>query len=148
MIRNREEAEELTQDIFVKIYNGLSDFRGESQLKTWIYRITVNTCISKLNSKQFRDFRNQSSELNVNTLDSSNHPEKNFIIEEDKSILEIALNELSSEYRQILLLFYIEELSYKEIAVVLDLPIGTICTKLYRARRELKKMLQGLKYEM
>jgi RNA polymerase sigma-70 factor (ECF subfamily) len=148
MIKNREEAEELTQDIFVKIYNGLSDFRGESQLKTWIYRITVNTCISKLNSKQFREFRNQSSELNVNTLDSVNHPEKNFILEEDKSTLEIALNELSSEYRQILLLFYIEELSYKEIAVVLDLPIGTICTKLYRARRELKKMLQELKYEM
>lgn len=148
MIKNREDAEELTQDIFIKIYNGLPDFRGESQLKTWIYRITVNTCITKLNSRHFNVNHNHTSELNENISDLFNCPEQNLIKGEDKSKLEKALSVLPVEYRQILFLFYIEELSYKEIGEILEFPIGTICTKLYRARKRLREILQELNYEM
>lgn len=149
MVKNKEDAEELTQDIFLRIYKGLPDFRGDSQLKTWIYRITVNTCITKLNSKRFKEYRNKTIEINNYISDSSINTEDILINEDNQTKLEIALSLLSVDYRQILLLFYIEEFSYKEIAEILELPIGTICTKLFRARKKLKEiMVRELYYEM
>ncbi len=149
MVKNKEDAEELTQDIFIKIYKGLSGFRGDSQLKTWIYRITVNTCITKINSKEYRIYKRETIKLQASLRDSSNNIEENLVNDEIKSNIEIALNCLFYEDRQILLLLYIEELSYKEIGEVLGLPIGTVCTKIFRARNRLKEILQKVfDYEM
>lgn len=149
MVKNKEEAEELTQDIFLKIYNGLSDFRGDSQLKTWIYRITVNTCITKLNSRRFKENRDKTMEITNDISDSAINAEEFLINEDNKSKLEIALSLISDDYRQLLLLFYIEGFSYKEIGEILELPIGTVCTKLFRARNKLKEiLLRELNYEM
>lgn len=149
MVKNKEEAEELTQDIFYKIYNGLSDFRGDSELKTWIFRITVNTCITKLNSKRFKEYRNNTKKITNDISDFSANTEKKFLDDENNSLLEIALNILPADYRQVILLFYFEEFSYKEIGEILEISIGTVCTKLFRAREKLKKiMLVDLHYEL
>lgn len=149
MIKNTEEAEELTQDIFMKIYNGLPNFRGDSSIKTWIYRITVNTCLTKLNSKDYKFYRKNNVEISNDIIDSTHQPEKNFLVDESRQKLELSLNKLTNDDRQVLLLYYFDMLSYKEISEVLETSIGTVCTKIYRSRQKLKRiLLREMQHEM
>lgn len=149
MVKNKEDAEELTQDIFIKIYKGLSNFREKSQLKTWIYRITVNTCITKLKSRKYKEYKNKRTDIRNVKYNSVNNIEESLMVDEINSKIELALDLLSNEYRQIIIMLYFEELSYKEIGEILEIPIGTVCTKVFRARNKIKEILRKeLAYEM
>lgn len=140
MMQHIEEAEDLTQEIFLKIYQNLGKFKRRSKLKTWIYRIVVNTCLTRINSRKHR-----TSTKNFCDLDEAQHsptsdqnPEDVMINAEKVDQLERALLQIPQAERQILLLFYFEGFSYKEISTIMSLPTGTVCTKLFRARQKLR----------
>ena len=144
ILGNKEDAEEATQDVFLKIYKGLERFRGDSQLSTWIWRITTNVCYSRISKKRLAtnfldDVHNQIADAETYT--------DTIVDEETKEIIAKHLSDLSPHQANALLLFYFEELNYKEIADVLEMPEGTIATLLHRGRANLKKKLEVLHKE-
>ena len=149
MLGNREDAEEAVQDIFLKIYHSAGSFRGDSKVSTWIYRITANECISRLRKKQL-----QTSSLHEPlgeggpTLadiipDTSKRSDS---LLEDAETAEMIRNEvhnLQPEWAMAISLCHFDDLSYDEIADVMDLPRATVGTYIYRGRRELAHRLAG-----
>lgn len=148
MLRDRLEAEEAVQDIFLKVHRALADFRGDSELRTWLYRITVNTCLTRLRKKpQANVYPDGPDGIEAETqwdsiADDENDPEKLLIEKESKHFVIKALEKVSADDKEILLLFHVDELKYEEIAGVLGIPVGTVCTRLYRARKNLRHIMQ------
>jgi len=142
MIRRQEDLEDISQEVFIKVYRKLNKFRGDSRLSTWIATIAYNTGISYLR-KQYRQ-----DEINYDEI-----PEKGFdsltpsVIVEKKEMKQHLLNlieELPVNYRTVLTLFYLEEFSYKEIEQITGMPEGTIKSYLSRARGVLKNRIEEL----
>ncbi len=152
MLGNREEAEEATQDIFMRVHRGISDFRRESDIRTWLYTITVNTCLTRLRRKVpeqvHPDADNRESEKEWDAITSDDNPEKLLIEQDTKNLLVKALELIPPDEKEILLLFYIDELKYNEIATVLNIPLGTVCTQIYRARRKLRVAMKVIQKEL
>lgn len=138
LLKNREDAEEATQDVFIKINNAIDLFRGDAKLSTWIWRITTNVCYTRLAKKR----------LPVTSIDDSDiDPEdtrslfKELDAKEQNNIIESALTQIPPQQASVVLMFYFEERSYKEIAEIFNLPEGTIATLLHRGREQLRKEL-------
>ncbi|MCZ7602583.1 MAG: RNA polymerase sigma factor [Melioribacteraceae bacterium] len=141
--RNKETAKDLTQEIFLKIYQNLSRFRREANIKTWIYRITVNTCLTAINSAYSKKMKQSISVDLFSMKKSAENIEEQIIIAENANNLQEALQQLSPNDQQIVILFYYDQLSYEEISKVLNIPLGTVGINLFRARKKLKKILQA-----
>lgn len=153
MLGNREDAEEAVQDVFLKAHRGLGDFRGESEEKTWLYRITVNTCLTRLRKRKqtYVDLAEISGERDSiweKVGADQGNPELELIEKEIRDLVGSALSLLMPEVREILILYHIDGLKYDEIAHVLDIPLGTVGTRLYRARRKLKSALSFARKEL
>lgn len=127
MLGNRALAEETTQDIFVRIWKALGGYRRQSSISTWIYTIARNTCLNAIRANASRTAPFEGSTTNIPALASS-APTIDW---------EHLLAQLPEKYRQVLVLFYMEEKSYDEVARLLDLPMGTVKTYLHRARKDL-----------
>ena len=148
--RNREDAEEVAQDIFVKAFRSLPDFRGAAKFSTWLYSIVYTTSVTFLRKKKslttslddegaFKHLESQDSGLNAN------------VIEQKSKIAHLneAINMLSGDDAQILTLFYKAEQSLEEIGIVLGADPNTVKVRLHRARQRLKDKLQKyLKHEI
>ena len=137
ILRNRAAAEETAQDVLVRIWKGLPGFRSKSSLSTWIYTITRNACLTALSRR----------ELEVVSLDQAESRREaerrmgaDWAIAEAPNAAEL-LNRLPAKYRQVVALFYMQEKSYDEVALMLDLPVGTVKTYLFRARKSLAEEL-------
>ena len=150
---NHEEASDLVQDTFLRALKAVGGFRGESDLKTWLYRIAINE-----SRNRFRWWKRRRREKTVSldeTLgntessyqdilaDRSSSPEDDALRREREVILQRALNDLPAIYREPIVLFDIEGLSYEEICNALELNPGTLKSRLARGRQELKKRLAG-----
>jgi len=144
----REEAEDVVQEAFVQAFVKLETFRKDSAFYTWLYRIAFNTAISRRRRKRVET----SVELNREStgdepLDSGNAPHEQLLQEERAEQVQAALALLSEEHRAILVLREVEGCCYETISEILDLPIGTVRSRLHRARlqlrEELKEVLQG-----
>jgi len=143
-VGERETAEDLAQEVFLKLYRSLSQFRGESQFSTWLYRLTVNTVTDYQRSKKRRTltaavmdtlrgwFVEGSSELRY-------QPEESAIRKEERETVVKLLLQLPERYRDILYLYHYRQLSYAEIAQLLELPLKTVETRLYRGKSLLKQ---------
>lgn len=129
---SRSELDELHQDTLVNIWNGLHRFRGDSSVRTWIYRITLNTCVSTLRNRYNSDNTVQLSEL-YDTIDETDD-RKVFIGE-----LHDCINRLTPVDKAIVLL-WLDEFSYDEISSLVGLPRNTVATRLRRAKEKLKKL--------
>lgn len=136
MCRNQADAEEITQDVFMKAYRGLKKFNRSSSLKTWIYRITVNTALNHCRTTRASG-RNRvhtddidSAASDTSAVESARHSDRGVI-------LSGLLEKLSPEYRACLVLREIEGLSYREIAEGLRIPVNTVRSRLVRARATL-----------
>lgn len=140
-LQNLEEAEEATQDIFVKIHRKIEGFREQSSLKTWIYRITINHCMDVIKSKKRRIRVLFSRQNKEDDRIEFNHP--GVILEQKQAVSEIfnQLNQLPPKQKGALLLKVIDGLSQKEIAEVLDLSEKAVESLLSRARVNMKKEL-------
>lgn len=135
MTKDEKEAEDIVQETFIKVFKYIDNFRGDGSIYTWIYKIAQNIVKDRLSSKistiPYEDIEFASE----NTEDIS-------IKNIDKEILRMELDNLKFIYKQVIILFYFEELSIKEIAAILEEKEGTIKSKLSRARVLLKKALE------
>ena len=143
MTGNAEDAADMTQETFIKAYNSLSSFRGDSKFSVWLYRIATNVCLDFLRSKSRKPTVSLSmedddgEEVELDIADESQSPERLLERGLTRDAVRRGLNALSSEYRQILLLREIQGLSYEEIADVLTLEVGTVKSRIFRARKRL-----------
>jgi len=143
-IKSREDAEEVSQDIFVKAYRSLADFRGESKFSTWLYTIVNTTCITFLrkkrlnvqsldNEKVFETVESQDSGLNANQVERKSRA----------NMVNSSISMLSYDDSEILTLFYKAEQSLEEISQILGLEQNTVKVRLHRARQRLKTMMEN-----
>ncbi len=150
-IGDYQEANDLAQDVFFKAFKALKNFRFESAFSTWIYRITVNTCKNRLNSLQYRlkkkfvHFNNTAEKSNpgAEIVDESSSPEIELRRKEKSRLIQTAINSLSAEKKAVVVLRDIEGLSYEEISSATGFNLGTVKSKLARARQDLREKLKG-----
>ena len=144
---NREDAEDAAQEVFLKAYTGLGSFRGESRLSVWLYRITNNICVDMLRRR--RETVSLSAERDDGEPLELELPDERFdpaVLAERKDLRErlgLALRQLPTDAREILLLRELGGQSYGEIAETLDLDLGTVKSRIFRARKKLCALLDG-----
>jgi len=142
---NSSYVDDLSQEVFIKIYKNLEYFRQESRFSTWIYRITVNTVWDYLRKQKNRKAvsLDKLQEDGLTRVTAQNESVRaNVKREELKEILGKLINEIPLKYRTVLILKEIEDLSYKEIAKIIGCSIGTVESRLYRARMALKEKIK------
>lgn len=145
-VRDWGRAEDIAQEVFLSAYKNIDYFKGESSEKTWIYRIAVNRCKDVLKSSSFR--RTVLSKFDFfQTKSADSSPELTVVQKDTNHTLVKCLFELPTKYREVMLLFYYEELTLKEISEVLDMKIDTVKTRLKRARGRLKERLREEGYD-
>ena len=143
MTGNSEDAADMTQEAFIKAYNSLQSFRGDSKFSVWLYRIVSNVCLDFLRSKNRRPTVSLSVEdddgedAQPDGADESQSPELLLDRKLTRDSVRRGLDSLPPDYRQILLLREIQGLSYDEIAQALSLEVGTVKSRIFRARKRL-----------
>jgi RNA polymerase sigma-70 factor (ECF subfamily) len=157
MVRDRETAEDLSQDTFIKVLNHIDRYRPEFKLSSWLFKIANNVAIDHLRKRQIETVSidgsphaRSAAEVEATSFDVVAHQETALEELESKelgSAIERAIAGLRPEYRACILLRHVEGRSYEEIAATLDLPLGTVKTYIHRARRELREALGEEKEE-
>ena len=137
------EAEDVAQEAFVRAWLALPNFRGQAQFRTWLYRIVTNLCYNR-RARLRRELMAMGEDQVADTPDDSfadltSGPE----VEERRMFLHQAIEALPENYRLLIVLRFQQELSYEEIANILNLPLGTVKTGLFRARAQLRQALRG-----
>lgn len=141
----REAAEDLVQDAFVQAYVKLNTFHGNSAFYTWLYRIAFNLAISQKRRKHVEASVDQRrEEIGQEPVDRHEAPGERLLRQERAAQVQQALGKLSDEFRSIIVLREVEGCCYETIAEILDLPPGTVKSRLHRARLELRDHLQEL----
>ena len=137
-VQDRSRAEDLAQDVFLRIHRGLPYFRGEARLSTWIYRIVANVCAQP-----------RSSSAAVVSFDDDNlaerataAPDRRFGDLELRDRLEKAIARLPPHYRLLIAAHYLDGVQYEDLAEALALPLGTVKTHLFRAKQQLRRLLE------
>lgn len=149
MLGNRHEAEDMAQEAFVRAYVNIHRFNIQMKFSTWLYRIATNLCIDRIRKKKpdyFLDAEVAGTEgLTMYSLiaDDSAIPEDEVESLELQETIQDEILKLPEKYRSVIVLKYIEELSLKEISDILDLPIGTVKTRIHRGREALRKQLSN-----
>ena len=153
LTESREEAKDLTQETFLRAFQNISSFRGESDLRTWIYRIAINQARNRWRwwRRRRRDatFSLDSTDAGRLSLlatlksEKTRDPEQDTLAHEREWALRNALGTLRRVYREAVILRDIEGLAYEEIALALDISIGTVKSRLARGRQELRRKLEG-----
>ena len=143
MIQNKSDQEDVCQDVFLKVYQNLRGFQFEAKLSTWIARIAYNTCLSYLEKKRvplFDDLAPQEKSLET-VADCNVRPDQIVEGREVFSLLQNEIERMPVHYRTIVTLYHLDQMSYKEIGEMMELPEGTVKSYLFRARRLLKERL-------
>lgn len=142
-LKDRDLAEDVFQEVFTRVHTRGRPFRGEASPKTWLYRITVNCCRDKLRSGALRRLVLAGEELIAALAPPEPAVEEQVLAQADRSALMEAVLSLPVEYREVVLLYYYEEMGTAEVAAALGLSPGTVRSRLFRARARLKEMLEG-----
>ena len=146
MIGDPANAQDLAQDVFLKAYQNLKTFKPNASIYTWLYRITVNTCIDYKRKISFESlFRHQQHEEDIieNEPSGDPSPESLYGSKQTAAAVKEALGKLSQKLKAVIVMKEIEGLSYEEIAGALDLSIGTVKSRISRAREELKTLMKA-----
>ncbi len=142
MLKNREEAEEISQDTFIKAYKNLSKFKGESKFSTWIYKIAYRSCLDSLKKQKEKYHTDPIDEITINKIKGTTSILENIERKERALIIEKCLDKLPQDERSILWFFYFEELSLKEIVEITSFSQANVKVKLHRARKHLLSIVQ------
>jgi RNA polymerase sigma-70 factor (ECF subfamily) len=153
MTENRDEARDLTQETFLRAFQSIGRFRGEADLRTWIYRIAINQARNRWRwwRRRRRDStvsleatQGEAGQSVMATLaEASANPEQQTLAHERESALRSALHRVGTAYRETVILRDIEGFSYEEIATTLGINVGTVKSRLARGRQELREKLEG-----
>jgi RNA polymerase sigma-70 factor (ECF subfamily) len=147
LVDNAEDAQDVVQDAFLNAYQSLDSFKGDSRFFTWLYRIAVNAAISLKRKRKVAlsiHARGDHPEARNEPLDDSEFSKPGHGLEraDEERRIQAALNKLSPEHRAVLVLKDMEDQKYETMAEILQVPIGTIRSRLHRARIELRSLLQ------
>lgn len=157
MLESREDADDCAQEAFVKVYKALKHFKFEAKFSTWLYRITVNTCKNKLSSAEYRrraqqmtiekyspDDGEHFNRLTIELADERNAPEKTFEAKMTRETILQAIRSLSNDHKILIVLADLEGYSYEVMTQITGLGMGTLKSRLARARQQLRKKLEGV----
>ena len=142
LTQNRTEAEDLVQETYVKALKGFSSFQADTNFRAWIYRILRNTFLTSRTGLKATAIVPLDEEGALEIPASAGTPESIFIGHAQEQQLQSAMEELPLHFREILLLCEVEEMSYQEISEALSIPIGTVMSRLSRARKALRDILK------
>jgi RNA polymerase sigma-70 factor (ECF subfamily) len=155
MVRDRETAEDLAQDAFIKVLNHIDRYSPEFKFSSWIFKIANNVAIDHLRRRRIDTISMDGSphaasaaEIEASAFDIAADQEDaldEIAAKELGSAIEVAIGKLRPEYRSCIMLRHVEGRSYEEIASTLDLPLGTVKTYIHRARHELRRALEDLR---
>ena len=144
IVGNREDAEELTQDVFLKVFRSISSFQGNSLFSTWIYRIAYNIAISATRKRKFEWLAIEETMIENVTENEVNDELEQLDNEEQLDRLEKAIAQLLPDERALVLLFYMQEKSVDEIALITRLTTSNVKTKLHRIRKKLVVLMKAM----
>jgi len=139
---SRQDAEEVTQDVFVKIYRAAHRFDDQYSFTTWLYKITSNTCKNKLRSRRQPAVSLDDEDSPIVTVSPDTGPLEAYSRKIEIDEVRRAIAELPPRYREVLYLRYVENLSYKEIAEVMDLTMGNVEARIFRGKDKVRRILQ------
>ena len=144
IVKNREDAEEVAQDVFIKAYKYLADFRGASRFTTWLYTIVNNTCISFLRKKKL-DIHSLDNEKIIELADNQDSGSRANLIEQKSKLVMVneAIGLLNVDDAKVLTLFYKAEQSLEETAQILGIEVNAAKVRLHRARTRLKEKMES-----
>lgn len=151
IVRNDETAEDITQETFMKAFSALASYRSEFRFSTWLCKIAANTSIDHLRKKRIkalsldREIETSEGTVEFEVPDYSFHPEREFEAKQKQISIDQAINQLSDRYRQVIVYRHRDDKSYEEIADLLNVPVGTVKARIFRARELLKKSLKGIR---
>ena len=141
MINDYEEANDISQEVFIKVYKNLSKYQPEFKFSTWIMRITTNHVIDYLRKRK-------QETVNIEDVDyelsSSSNPEREYLEKEQSEIFAKAIGKLPEMYKLPIVLYHIKRFSYQEIADMLNIPLSKVKNRIFRGRRLLKDILEGM----
>ena len=149
-VRDTSEAQDVCQDAFIKAYRGLANFRGESAFYTWLYRIAVNTAKNHLVAQGRRggnatlDAQEAEQYAGADVLHEQASPERELLTAEIQEAVRLTIEQLPEELRAAISLREFEGMSYDEIAEIMDCPIGTVRSRIFRAREAVNETLRPL----
>jgi RNA polymerase sigma-70 factor (ECF subfamily) len=151
MTRNPSDAEDLVQETYLRAYRGFGGFKDGTNLKAWLYKILTNTFINTYRAKKRRPEQTELDDVEdfylykrlggLEAVDADQTPENIVLDQIPESIVKEALEDLPEQFRMAVLLADVEGFSYKEIAEIMDVPIGTVMSRLHRGRKQLQKRL-------
>jgi RNA polymerase sigma-70 factor (ECF subfamily) len=148
LLGNYDDASELTQEAFIKIYKSIKNFKEESLLSTWIYRIATNVCLDELRKRKKRwvlsldeEIQSEDGGIHRQVEDDSPTPDVIAEINDTKNTINKAIRKLQEEHRIVLILRDLQGFSYEEIAKIINRPEGTVKSRINRARSELRELL-------
>ncbi len=144
MLKNREEAEEVAQDAFLKAYKSLKSFKKKSKFSTWLYKIVYNLCVTKLRKKKPEIFSIDENEEQTYDLPDTTYKLEELEYQDQKKFLEKAIGQLNEEEQTIILFYYHEDLPVDQIANIINLSVSNVKVKLYRGRKRLYENLNQL----
>jgi RNA polymerase sigma-70 factor, ECF subfamily len=157
MTRNPSDAEDLVQETYLRAYRGFGGFKEGTNLKAWLYKILTNTYINSYRAKKRRPEQTELDDVEdfylykrlggLEAVDADRSPEAEVLDSIPDEAVKRALEDLPEQFRMAVLLADVEGFSYKEIAEIMDVPIGTVMSRLHRGRKQLQKRLWDLAEE-
>jgi len=153
LLRNEDEALDLSQEAWVKAWQRLNQFQRESSFVTWITRIVINLCLDQLRrqkrqkTESLDSLNEESGGVERQVPFTSPNPTERLELQELRQRIDRALEQLSHEHRTVLVLHEFEELEYKDIAKAMNCSIGTVMSRLFYARRRMASLMAGIKRE-
>ncbi len=150
IVRDKETANDLVQETFMKAFTSLATYRSEYRFSTWLYKIAANSSIDFLRKKRIkalsldRAINDESGSREMDVPDYSYHPGRDLERKEQRFSIKEAISSLPDKYREVIIYRHQDDKSYEEIADLLDIPLGTVKARIFRARELLKKKLKAI----
>jgi len=135
-VNDHDQADDIVQDVFIKIYSALRDFRGESGFYTWLYRITVNVALNAIRKRRLRDFI-RIDEFFETADDENDQPDNQIEKDEQRKLIEEAIAKLPEKQKAVFILRYHEELPYEDISLILKTSIGGLKANYFHAAKKI-----------
>ncbi len=149
MVRDKQEIDDLVQESFIKAFSALESYSAQFAFSTWLYKIATNHTIDYLRKKKLRTFsidkpvQTREGELEYELPDTTYRPDRHIVEDQQRQIIQDAIDALPPKYHRVIVMRHQQEKSYEEIALELDLPLGTVKAHIFRARELLNKYLRN-----
>ena len=149
MTNNLDDAEDISQEVFIRVYKSLYNFNPNYKFSTWLYQVTLNFCRDKFRKGKIPSVSldaplNKDDQKNFSSLipNNENNPEEIFIEVEQTNFINKLISSLPPKYREVIVLRHLRDLSYEEMSKILNISLGSVKTRLFRARELLKNKLK------